>query len=337
MTQLLTEKEKIRFRAQQLYSQGRSEGFIADRLKKPKPWVKRTLKRFEELGTFKDRPRKGRAKKLVTRDQNRLVKRMKGKQHKSTRRTAAAFKNVNKQTVGRETVRKTLHKAGLYPHRKRKTPLLTADHKRRRVEFAQKYRRYDFTNCAFWDETEFDLFATPNPKDDIVWDAKGAEYRYGKSAHPPKFKFGGAITVHGPTRLVPYTGMIDSLKYIGMVDKVVGDVDRLFGHHEWTWVQDGARPHTSKMTLAHLAQVVPDVLPRKDYPPNSPDENPAENAFGFLQANIQEKGPTTLRALESNIKYGWKHLTPEYCQSCIEKIPERLKQIIETNGEYVYE
>lgn len=337
MAELLTEKEKERFKAQQLHSKGKSDGYIAAHLNKSKKWVKRVLERFEELGTFKDRPRKGRPKKLTPRDQNRLVNQVKGKARQSLRKTSASFKTSKKEKVGRETIRKSIRAAGLYPHRKRKTTLLTDAHKAKRVKFAKKYRRFDFTNCAFWDETEFELHPTPNPKNDIVWDVKGADYRYGKSAHPPKFKFGAAITIHGPTRLVPYTGTINSSRYQEMVDQVVDDLDKLFGHHNWTWVQDGARPHTSTDTRAHLTEVMPLVLPAKDWPPNSPDENPIENVFGYLDDKVQAKGATTLRALEQTVRRGWKELTPEYCENCIGAIPQRLAQIIKTGGEYVYE
>lgn len=337
MTSLLTEKEQLRFRAQKLHSEGKSDVYIANRLSKTIKWVKRCLKRFEELGTFKDRPRKGRPKKLTPRDQARLVKAVKGKPRRSLRKTSTSFETSKKEKVSRETIRKSIRSEGLYPHRRRKTPMLTEDHKARKVSFAKRYRRFDFTNCAFWDETEFELWATPNPKNDIIWDSKGSAYSYGKSAHPPTFKFGGAITVHGPTRLVPYTGNIDSVKYCEMVDKVTSDLDKLFGHHNWTWVQDGARPHTSKATLEHLSRVMPHVLPKTDWPPNSPDDNPIENVFGYLDDKVQAKGATTKHALEQTVKAWWKKLTPEYCRSCIEAIPKRLKQIIESNGEYVYE
>jgi transposase len=336
MSNLLTEKEKERFKAQQLHAAGKSNKYIAQRMNKTTKWVTRTLRRFEELGNFKDRGRSGRPKAMTPGDSRRLVKQAKGKMHRSTRKLAGTFKPSSKKKVGRETIRKVLKTSGLYPHRKRKTPLLTDDHKERRVAFAKNYRRYDWTNCAFWDETEFELYPTPNPKNDIVWDEKGTEYRYGKSAHPPTFKFGGAITVNGPTRLVPYTGTIDSQKYREMIDEVIADLDRLFGHHKWTLIQDGARPHVAKATLAHFDEVLPSYIPPEDWPPNSPDENAADNVFGYLDSKIQEKGPTTLRALEANIRSEWKKLTPDYCRNCIEVIPKRLAQIERTKGEYVY-
>ncbi len=337
MAQLLTEKEQERFRAHKLLSEGKSEKVVAARLGRDVQWVKREEKRFKELGTFKDRAREGAPKKMTARDEARLLKQVQGQERKSTRKVAATFQTKDHKQISREKVRTTLKGAGLFPHRKKKTPYLTQNQKDRRVAFARKYRRYDWSKCAFWDETEFELIPTPNPKNDVIWDKKGAEYRYGKVAHPATFKFGAAITVNGPTRIVPYTGTIDSLKYIEMVDEVIPDLDHKLGNGKWIWVQDGARPHTSKLSMAHLRDVVPDLIPKEDWPPNSPDDNPAENVFGYVESEVQAKGAQSLRSLEANIRSAWSKLTPQYCQSVIEAIPKRLKQITQTGGEYVYE
>jgi transposase len=337
MSRELSETEQDRFRAHKLLSQGYSKKAVAAKLSRSTHFVRNAEKRFEQRADFKDLERSGRPKKLSARDQKRLVKVVKGKKAKSVRRVSAQFKTKEKAKVSRETVRMTLKKVGLFPHRRRKTPRLTEDHKKRRVAMAKKYRRFDWSKCAFWDESGFDLYPTPNLKNDIVWDEKGVEYRYEKMAHPPSFTFGAAITVHGPTRLVPYEGKINSDTYIEMVDKVIPDINKMFKGENWTWVQDGARPHVSRKTLKHLAEVCPDVFPPEEWAPNSPDENPAENSFGYLDAKVQEKGAQSLRVLKTTVTNAWKEITPEFCKKAIEAIPKRLKQIIETGGEYVYE
>lgn len=337
MTLLLTDKEKERFRAHQLLTQGKSENFVAKKLGRDVQWIKRTEKRFKELGSFQDRPRPGQPTKMTEGDKKRLVKQVQGKKRKSTRKVSATFQTKKHEKLGRETIRITLKASGLFPHRMRKTPKLTDKQKLKRVAFAKKYRRYDWSKCAFWDETEFELTPTPNPKNDIIWDKKGKEHRYGKLAHPAKFKFGAAITVHGATRIVPYTGTIDAPKFITMVDKVIPDLNKMFGKNKWTWIQDGATCHTATISMDHLRSVVPDVFPKKDWPANSPDDNVIENTFGFMDAEVQAKGAQTLRSLEANVRSAWKKVTPEYCKKCIDTMPQRLKQIIDSNGEYVYE
>lgn len=337
MTSVLSKDERDRFRAHQLLAKGKSQRVVAKIIKRSQHFVENVEKRFELRADFKDRQRSGRPKKLTSADERRLVNKVKGEKRMSTRRTAFQFKTKGNIKVGRETVRKTLKKAGLYPHRRRKVTRLTDAHKIKRVEMARKYRHYDWTKCAFWDESGFDLYPTPNIKNDITWDEKGADYRYEKMAHPPSFNFGMAITVHGPTKLVPYEGTINADKYITMIDQVIPDINKMFHGRRWTWVHDGAKPHTARKTMEHLKEVVPDIFPKKDWAPNSPDENPAENGFGFMDSLVQEKGPVTLRSLKVIARSAWKKITPEFCRKAIEAIPKRLAQIIETGGEYVYE
>ena len=190
---------------------------------------------------------------------------------------------------------------------------------------------------AFCDKTESEFFPTPNRKNDTIWDGKGVEYRQGQVAHPASFRYGVAITVKGPTRIVPYTGTIKAPDYINMVDKVVPDLNKIFGKIKWTWLQDGARPHIAKATLAHLKEVIPKVIPKEDWPANSPDINPIEYAYGYVDSEVQAKKSATMKSLETNVRNQWKKLTPDYCQGLINALPKRLKQIIATKGEYVYE
>ena len=260
---------------------------------------------------------------------------VKGKRRRSTRKTSHQFKTVKGETLSHETIRKSLRRSGLYPHRPRKAVFLTDANKKRRVEFAKKYRRFDWTKCAFWDETEFELHGGTNIKNDIIWDEAGAVNTNERQAHPEKFKFGAAITVNGPTRIVPYTGTVDSPLYIEMVNKVLPDLRKLLKDQDWTYVQDGATCHTAKKTQEFLTQKVPHLFPKKDWPANSPDDNAIENVFGYLENEIQPIRCSTIQAMERAVRAAWSRLTPEYCRKCIEAIPNRLKKIIETKGEYV--
>lgn len=336
MTSLDSEKERIRFDAFQLHRQGKKNLFIAGKFKKSVRWVQRNNKRFKETGAFKDRRRSRGARKVTPRDVKRLLKTVKGKRRQSVRKTASSFKTAKGEKLSRESIRKSLRLAGLYPHRRRKVTFLTDAQKAKRVRFAKKYRRFDWTEGVYWDETEFELHSTPNLKNDITWDERGAAFNYEKQAHPQKFKFGAAITVNGPTRLVPYTGTIDSLKYVQMVTQVLPDIKKLMKGVDWVFIHDGARPHTSKLTTSMLTPKLQRLFPKGDWPPNSPDDNPAENAFGYLEDEIGPMACKTLPELERKVRKAWAELTPEFCRKCIEAIPKRLQEMIRTKGEYVY-
>ena len=120
-----------------------------------------------------------------------------------------------------------------------------------------------------------------------------------------------------------------------MVKKVLPDLKKILKGEDWIYVQDGATCHTSKLTQDFLAQKVPNVFPKRDWPANSPDGNAIENVFGRLENEVQPIRCPTIQALERAVSSAWSRLTPEYCRNCIEAIPKRLKKIIKTKGEYV--
>ena len=285
----LTPREQIRLRAVQLRNQGLSDHGIAVRLKKDLLWVERRFHRLGETGSVKDRDRSGRRKIMSPRDVENLKRKVKGKEHQSVRKVAVSFKTQKGSKASRETIRRNILASGLIVHRKRKSTFLTAAHKKNRVAFAKKYHRYDWTKCAFWDETEIELIGPPNRKNDIIWDERGAEYLAPEQAHPSVYKFGIAMTVHGVTSPVPYTGTIDQFKYQEMIGVVLPEINKMFGKEKWVWVADKARPHVAKSSLEFLKTNVPAVFPKDDWPANSPDENPPEQYFSYLESIAREK------------------------------------------------
>src|SRR6478735_725067 len=131
MSKNLSEGQRLRFNVIKLHGQYKSENEIARRCKKDLRWVRSAIGRFNDLGHFGNRPGQGRKQKLDRSDQNRLVKKVKGKKKASTRKVAKTFKSKKGKSLSRESIRLRLKHAGLYPHKKYKTPRLTEKKKRR--------------------------------------------------------------------------------------------------------------------------------------------------------------------------------------------------------------
>ena len=152
MSDGLSDVEQLRFKAIKLHNEHRSEREIARLCKKDRRWVQRTIRRFNELGHFGNRPGQGRKKKLSKGDEARLLKKVKGKTKASTRKTAKTVKTKKGESAGRETIRVQLKSHGLYPHKKQRSPRLTEKQKAKRVQFAKANRRRNWDNAVFWDE-----------------------------------------------------------------------------------------------------------------------------------------------------------------------------------------
>ena len=83
-----------------------------------------------------------------------------------------------------------------------------------------------------------------------------------------------------------------------MIGVVLPEFNKMFGKEKWVWVADKARPHVAKSSLEFLKTNVPAVFPKDDWPANSPDENPPEQYFSYLESIAREKKPQTLTALK---------------------------------------
>lgn len=336
MSDKLSPQEKVRLKVIQLHGKGLSNSTIARRLSIDTRTVQYTIQRFNESGSVKDRARTGRPKKLSAGDRARLLKKVKGRERQSSRKTSASFKSTKSGKVSKDTIRRNIRSAGLIPHRKKRRPKLTVAQKEKRVEFATKYLHRVWDNDVFWDEKEFELEHTPNVKDDIIWDERGKEYFFEETKFPKAYKVGLALSSKGISRVVPYEGTIDSNKFQNMVVGPIDDMNELYAGERWRWVMDKATCHTSRSTQQFMAEHVPSILPPKEWPANSPDISPIENFYGDTQAAVDSKHPETLASLKRIVNAEFKRATPEKCQKFISALPGRLKRIIKSKGEYCY-
>jgi len=337
MSGVLDEKEKLRLKVVRLSNQGHNDNTIARKLKVTPKFVRSTIRRLNAIGSIKDRPRSGRPRKLTAADTKRLVNEVKGHERRSTRKVAATFKTSKSEKISREKVRLTLKKEKLVPHRRKKRPKLTPEQKKKRVAFAQKYRRRDWSKTAFWDEKLFELSHPPNPKNDIIWDKRGAEYFKEQEKYPEKVMIGVAITSKGPSRLAIYHGKINAQNFVDNLDGPVSDINNMYDGKNWEWVMDHASIHKAKLTQQWLTDNVPVLFPWKEWVVNSPDLSAIENLFGDIQDIVDQKNPKDIDSLKRIIKAEFKKVTPEKCKKFISALPSRLEKIIKSQGEYCYD
>jgi len=249
MSGALDEKEKLRLRVVRLPNQSHNDNTIARKLKVSPKFVHNTLRRLNDIGSIKDRPRSGRPRKLTVNDKKRLVKEVKGHERRSTRKIAAIFKTSKSEKISHVTVRSTLKEQKLVPHRRKRRPKLTPEQKEKRVTFAKKYRRKDWSKTAFWDEKLFELDHSPNVKNDIIWDERGAEYFKEEEKYPAKVMIGVAITSKGPSRVVMYHGKVNAQIFVDNLEGPVSDVNKNIktknGNGSWTMHQSIKRSSPS--------------------------------------------------------------------------------------------
>ncbi|KAI6651316.1 hypothetical protein LOD99_5282 [Oopsacas minuta] len=102
------------------------------------------------------------------------------------------------------------------------------------------------------------------------------------------------------------------------------------------FMQDGAPAHTAKMTQGWCKENLPSYWEKSQCPGNSPDLNPIENLWGYLQEELNKREPAkTISDLKMQLKSAWEALQSSFLQALVDGMPERVKTCIELDGKYI--
>ena len=109
------------------------------------------------------------------------------------------------------------------------------------------------------------------------------------------------------------------------------------GTGSWVLQLDGDKAH------GNVAQVVADwnrehgssvsVLP--DWPPSSPDLNPIENIWGWVQQKVNLKGCQSFEEFEKEVRWQLGHVPKAHLQHHYKSIGDRLKEVLKVEGGYI--
>ena len=240
--------------------------------------------------------------------------------------------------VSSSTIRRRLLKKGSKARRPLKKQLLTNTMKEKRLNWALEHQDMtaeDWRKVLFSDESHFYV---QGQRSQYVRRSDGEELKpchiqqYVK--HPEKQMFWGCFSYHGVGQLRPITGMMNSTKYIEILQKSVLPTLNSMAEDNPIFQQDLAPCHTSKICKAFFENNVIRVL---KWPGNSPDINPIENLWSIIKQRLRKCDCTTKSKLIQAIIQLWYHDTKiqENCQNLINSMPRRVQSLIKNNGGHI--
>lgn len=250
--------------------------------------------------------------------------------------------------ISKTTVQRILkNDLGYRPYKKRIEPLLTDNDKEKRMKFANwirhNFRKEKTLRILFSDEKMFDLDGMYNAQNDRIWAVNRAEADK-KGGVKQKRKFPQKVMVwlgacsKGLTPLVILDkGTVDHERYIKEVLPVAFRYgNKVFGN-DWTFQQDGAKPHTHHLSQEWCQKHFPSFIDKDHWPPNSPDLNPLDYSIWdeFVhQMNwdkVQSK-QTLIEQLKRAVKRIRKEVVLESCESWT----NRLYRLSNDKGNYLH-
>ena len=134
---------------------------------------------------------------------------------------------------------------------------------------------------------------------------------------------------------MPKNTTINAQKYISILE------EKLFIHmqvhrctvfqHDAPGCTDGAPCHRAATVTNRLRDHQVEVLGPS--PGSSPDLNPMENMWLFMQRKVAETNPSSEKELISAIKRVWTaDITPDYCRNLVRSMPDRIKAVLANKG-----
>lgn len=238
------------------------------------------------------------------------------------------------------------HDLQLRAYKQLREPFLKDEHKDKRKKFAnwvrQNFRKQDTLRILFSDEKLFDLDGIYNSQNDRIWavDREEANQKGGfkqQRKFPQKVMVWLGVCSEGVSPLVVFKdGTVDHDRYIREVLPVALKYgNKLFGDN-WTFQQDGAKPHTHGKSQQWCMDNFPVFFDRDTWPPNSPDLNPMDYCIWdeFGKAINWEK-VTSKTSLISELKLAVKRIRLDVARESCVTWTKRLYRLVQNDGNYV--
>jgi hypothetical protein len=194
----------------------------------------------------------------------------------------------------------------------------------------------------------------------VQWVFKGEERTVCKPNKPSCVNMYAGITKYGVTKAHIVTGTtksssqnitkyknlkgqdaknITSAEYYDVVRQtLLPEGQRLMGrngHRSWKLQQDNDPTHkkpSAKAVSEWNAGTQGKVHLLDDWPPNSPDLSPIENAWSCIQARLDSAGCQNLDEFKATLVQEWENIDKKIIRNLMTSLPTRMKKCVDREG-----
>lgn len=327
------EERKIIIR---LHTLCKSLSEISKIVQRPRATIQTIINRYGERKSLQNLKRYGRPCKINKYTGRTIIRNVVKNPRISAPKLAAAVKNAINTDVSSSTVRRFLYKNGYRGRTARRKFYVSETNARKRLEFANTYRNknYEFwKRWIFTDESKFNIFSSDGRVK--VWRKKNTELE--KHNLLPTVKYGGGsvlvwgcMSAEGVGTLEIIDGIMDQYKYIGILKRNIRPSAEKMGLTDnYIFMQDNDPKHTALDTRLWILYNTPKYLPT---PPQSPDVNPIEHLWEYLDERIRTRQITSKEALKTALLEEWNNIPESRTSQLVKSMPRRLEEVIARKG-----
>lgn len=312
------------------------------RLKISRMFVHRTIQRFTETGSVKDRPRDGRPRTVRTPAAQKAVAARIRRNPVRKQSVMARELNISKRSMSRLLS----EDLGLKAYRRSTGHYLDARLKKQRVlkcrRLLQRYAHNGHRRILFTDEKIFTIEESFNRQNDRVYASSSREARekapkVQRGHHPSSVMVWWGVSYSGATQLhFCEKGVKTSAKVYEntVLEPIVKDLNKsLFRNQNWSFQQDSAPAHKARSTQGWLERHVPDFISTADWPSGSPDLNPLDyKLWSVLEGIVCKKRHPTISSLKRSLLAAVADFPMETMRAAIDEWPERLRACVSAKG-----
>jgi hypothetical protein len=233
---------------------------------------------------------------------------------------------------------------------------LTQGTKLKRYNFAKANQGRDWGNVMFTDRKKFHFYYPGVSVKPMKWLRKGEKWTAYKVNHAQVVNLYAGITKHGITKahIVAGTSKHTS-KYTnkkGQTSKNITGAEyedvlqltflpegqRVFGPvgvSKWVLQQDNDPSHkraSTKVLATHKGKHGCSIELLQNWPPNSPDLNPIENVWGYVQGKVNARGCKTFDTYKAVVLAELRGVPKSMLTNLFASMPKRLAVCIKAKG-----
>ena len=327
----LTQEERIE--AICMYKNGKKVEEIASVLKCHRSTIYNLIKKKKKTGSVQNLQKSGRPKSTSKREDN-LIKRMSIRNRRFGSRQLANEFNLSMapSIISSRTVRRRLIEQGLKSCRAKRKPLLSIKARKKRLEWAKNHLEIDWNNVVFSDESRFNLVSD---RPILVRRRTGEAFKPECLSSTVKHGGGGVMvwgcfSIKGVGKLHKVQGTINSDHYLKILKYcAVPSMQHLYPGGDCFFQQDNATCHTSKKVTQWFSENNINVI---SWPGNSPDMNPIEHVWDYIDRKICNQNFNNLDELYNEIQRIWFSIPHDFIKSLIDSMTRRLNALIAARG-----